>query len=62
LRVEAARGLALLVSADLPGDEQKFRRLDPRQLRILPERLAEAVGIENLNAGHWERSILFSVS
>jgi hypothetical protein len=52
LRVEIGRRLAVLVGADLAGDEQKFRRFDAGQLRILPERLAEAVGVENLNR-HW---------
>jgi hypothetical protein len=30
MRVEIRRRLAVLVGADLAGDEQKLRRLDPR--------------------------------
>src|SRR5262249_18556521 len=60
-RVEVACGFTVLVGADLASNKQKFRRIDPRQLRILPERLAETVGIENLNTGHRAGSVAFSV-
>ena len=45
LRVEIACGLAVLASTDLPGDEQKFRRFNPRQLRILPSGLPRLSGL-----------------
>ena len=48
LRVEIGRSFAVLVGADLAGDEQELRRFDSGDLRILPERLAEAVGVEDL--------------
>ena len=51
-RVEVGRGLAVAVGADLARDEQELRRLHARDLRILPERLAEAVGVEDLDVGH----------
>ena len=62
LRVEIGRRLAVLVGADLAGDEQKLRRLNARELRILPERLAEAVGVENLNIGHCCFPYVFFIS
>jgi hypothetical protein len=52
LCVEVGGRPAVAVSADLAGDEQELRRFDARDVRILPERLAEAVGVEHLNAGH----------
>src|SRR6478672_2375147 len=52
LAVEIRRGLAVLAGADLPRDEQELRGLHPRDLRVLPERLAEAVGVEDFDVGH----------
>src|SRR5262249_49684164 len=52
LAFEVGRGLAVLAGANLAGDEQELRRLDPGDLRILPKRLAQAVGVENLDVGH----------
>src|ERR1019366_186320 len=52
-----ADDLAVLVDADLPRDENEFRRLHAGEMRVLPERLAERVGIENLDVGH--RQTLF---
>jgi len=52
LRVEIGGRPAVAGCADLAGDEQEFRRLDARDVRILAKRLAEAVGVEHLNVGH----------
>jgi hypothetical protein len=51
LRVEIAVAgeLAVFGDANLAGDVDEFRRLDAGNLRVLPERLAERVGIENLD-------------
>ena len=48
LRIEVAIAgqLAVLVDADLAGDEHEFRGLHAGQMRILPKRLAERVGID----------------
>src|SRR5262249_59683970 len=56
LRVEVGRCLTVGGGADLAGDEKKLRRLDARDMRILPKRLTEAVGVDHLNARH-ERSV-----
>src|SRR5262244_3799577 len=37
LRIEAGGRPAVAVNADLAGDEQELRCLDPRDMRILPE-------------------------
>ena len=47
-----ADDLAVLVDADLARYEDEFRRPDAGEVGILPERLAERVGIENLDVGH----------
>jgi hypothetical protein len=52
LAVEIGRGLAVLAGADLARDEQELRGLHPRDLRVLPERFAEAVGVEDFDVGH----------
>jgi hypothetical protein len=54
LRVEIvdADDLAGAVARELPGDEQELRRPHPRDLRILAERLAEAVGAVDLYIRH----------
>ena len=60
LRVEVvgADDLAALVRRQLAGDEQELGRLDARDLRILSERLAERVRIENFDLGHvWTSGI-----
>lgn len=49
LRIEVGRGRAVLGGTDLSGDEQEFGRLDARDLRILPKRFAEAVGVQVLD-------------
>src|SRR5262249_59861437 len=61
LRIEAGGRPVVAVNADLAGDEQELRCLDPRDMRILPERAAEAVGVDHLNAGH-ERSAIMGVA
>src|SRR5581483_2486921 len=50
---------ALAVGRKLARDVDRFRRLDPRDLRVLPERLAEHVRAEDLDLGH--RGSLLSV-
>jgi hypothetical protein len=45
LRVEIGRRPAVAVDTDLAGDKQELRRLDACDVRILPEWLAEAVGL-----------------
>ena len=52
LRIEVGRGLAVLSGADLSGDEQELGRLHAGDLRILPQRFAEAVGIQVLDLRH----------
>src|SRR5450759_3942474 len=38
--------------ADLPRDENEFRRLHAGEMRVLPERLAERIGVEKFDVGH----------
>src|SRR5262249_44793660 len=52
LLVEVGRGLAVAPHPDLAGDEQKLRRLDPRDVRVGAERLAQAVRVETFDLGH----------
>src|SRR5262249_24454065 len=54
LGVEIARtdDAAVLVSGQLPGDEQELRRFDARDLRVLTHRLSENAGVHDLDFGH----------
>ena len=51
---EHARALRVEVVArrEHAGNEQQLPRLDARHVRVLPERLAEGVGVVDLDVGH----------
>src|SRR6516165_2945632 len=57
LRLEIGRRLAVLVGADLAGDEQIFRSFHAGDVRISRERLGHAVGIETLDRWHGGYSV-----
>ena len=46
------RARARLAGADRARNEPDLRGLHPLDLRVLPERLAEAVGVEDFDVGH----------
>src|SRR6185436_8336918 len=50
--------LAVAVNANLAGDEDEFRRLDAREVRILAKRLAERIGVEDLDVSHRQLRVL----
>jgi len=52
LRLEIGRRLAVLVGADLAGDEQIVRSLYARDVRIRRERFRHGVGVETLDGRH----------
>src|SRR3954454_6536347 len=54
LRVEVvlAHARAALLCRYLAGDEQEFGGLDACDLRVLPERLAQRLGVEKRDLGH----------
>src|SRR5436305_4315847 len=52
LRVEILAHLAVAICPHLSRDEHELGGLHPRDLRILPERLAERVGAKDLDVGH----------
>ncbi len=52
VEIVGADDFAVAVNAHLAGNENKLRCLHASEVRILPERLAERVRIENLDIGH----------
>src|SRR5262249_24376751 len=58
VEIAVADQLAVAVDANLAGDEDEFRRLDAREMRVLTKRLAERVGVEELDVSHRQLRVL----
>ena len=57
IEVVRADDVAGSVGTDLPGDVQKFRCIDPGDLRILPQRLAQGFRIDDPDFRHFVSQI-----
>ena len=52
IEVVRTHRLAAVVGRHLTGNEEKLGSLHPGDVRILPQRFSQAVGVEDLDLGH----------
>ena len=57
VEIAVADKLAVAVDANLAGNKKEFRCLHAREVRVLPQRLAERIGIDKPDVRHRSSSI-----